>query len=377
MPKVSVIIPSYNHEKYVRYAIESVLNQTFQDFEIVICDDGSTDNTVREIKKIKDARIKLITLKSNRGVSTAINECLRHINGKYIAHLNSDDAFLSDKLKKQVAYLDDHPHIGVVFSYAQFIDEKGNVFTSETHHHSFMNHQKNRNRYQWLHYFFYNCRWLWHPSMMLRKSAHEVIGDHDGRLAQTHDFDLGIRLSLNYDIHIIQEPLIQFRIRAGNKNVSANTLQTQIRSMFELAHVLKRFLKIKSTQEFLKIFPEESKKYKDIIDNELIPFYVARAALNVEHVFHQKFALDTMYDLLQNPSIANKIKKISNFSYPDFIKLTGSHDIYHIQHIDHQNNIINQLTEQLSNFNSLKGITKAIFRKMQSRLEEIISRKNF
>ena len=369
MPKVSVIIPSYNHEKYVRYAIESVLNQTFQDFEIVICDDGSTDNTVREIKKIKDARIKLITLKSNRGVSTAINECLRHIKGKYIAHLNSDDAFLSDKLKKQVAYLDDHPHIGVVFSYAQFIDEKGNVFTSETHHHSFMNHQKNRNRYQWLHYFFYNCRWLWHPSMMLRKSAHEVIGDHDGRLAQTHDFDLGIRLSLNYDIHIIQEPLIQFRIRADNKNVSANTIQAQIRSMFEFGHVLKRFLKIKTTYEFLKIFPQEGKKHKDIIDNDLIPFYVARAALNVEHVFHQKFALDTLYELLLNETLSQKIEKYSHFSYTDFIKQTGTNDIYHVQHIEYQTNIINQLAEKLHYLNSFKGITKLIITKLLARLK--------
>src|SRR3989344_3691446 len=116
MPKVSVIIPSYNHEKYVTYALESVLNQTFQDFEIIITDDHSSDKTVEQIKKFKDQRIRLFTSIKNRGVCVAINDCLLHTKGKYIAHLNSDDAFFLEKLEKQVKYLDNHPDVGAVFS---------------------------------------------------------------------------------------------------------------------------------------------------------------------------------------------------------------------------------------------------------------------
>src|SRR3989344_656448 len=139
MPKVSVIIPSYNHVRYIKAAIESVLEQTLHDFEIVICDDGSTDNTVNEIKKISDKRIKLFTFVKNRGTSATINECLQHTSGEYIAHLNSDDRLLPNKLKKQVTYLDTHSKIGGVFSYADLIDENGTVFSSKEHHHGIMN----------------------------------------------------------------------------------------------------------------------------------------------------------------------------------------------------------------------------------------------
>ena len=81
MPKVSVIIPSYNHEKYVAYALECVLNQTFQDFEIIITDDYSSDKSVKEIKKFNDTRIKLFPSARNRGVCVAINNCLFHTKG--------------------------------------------------------------------------------------------------------------------------------------------------------------------------------------------------------------------------------------------------------------------------------------------------------
>ena len=372
MPKVSVIIPSYNHAKYVRFAIESVLDQTFQDFEIVICDDGSTDKTVEAIKKIKDPRIVLLTQKTNRGISTAINKCLSHAKGKYIAHLNSDDVFLPNKLAKQVTYLEKNKSIGAVFSYADLIDEHGNMFPENQHHHEVMNHQNNQNRFQWLDYFFYNCRWLWHPSMMMRKSVYDKIGDHDPRLAQIHDFDLGIRLSLNFDIHIIKEPLIQFRIRSGNMNVSANTIQAQVRSMFEFGHVLKQFLLIPTTQDFLKIFPDAKKKYNDISDDELIPFYVARQALEVEHMFHQKFALDVLYDLFADKKKAKKIEKTCNFSYSNLIKVTGKHDIYHVEHIEYQDNVIKELFRQLDNMKTFKSIFRYITKKLLLRLKFIL-----
>ena len=300
MPKVSVIIPSYNHEKYVTYALESVLNQTFQDFEIIITDDHSSDKTVEQIKKFKDQRIRLFTSIKNRGVCVAINDCLLHTKGKYIAHLNSDDAFFLEKLEKQVKYLDNHPDVGAVFSQAQMIDEEGSNIPDTGHFHGKMNSLENRNRFQWLNYFFYNSCWLWHPSMMMRKKVYDDIGYHNPCLAQIQDFDIGIKLSLKYDLHIIQEKLTKFRIRAGEMNASAATPKAVVRSMFEFSYVLKHYLKIKSTEEFTKIFPLSQEKYHDITDDELIPFYIARQALEVKHVFHQKFALDVLFDLLQN-----------------------------------------------------------------------------
>ncbi|KKQ24791.1 MAG: Glycosyl transferase family 2 [Candidatus Roizmanbacteria bacterium GW2011_GWC2_37_13] len=347
MAKVSIIIPSYNHEKYVGYALESVFSQTFQDFEIIITDDNSQDKTVEEIKKFNDPRIKLYPSMKNQGVCVAINNCLEHCRGEYVAHLNSDDAFFPDKLEKQVKYLDNHPKIGAVFSQVRMIDEEGNNLPDSAHFHGLMNGLRNRSRYQWLNYFFYNCRWLWHPSMMMRKKAYDDIGYHNPCLAQIQDFDIGIKLSLKYELYIIQERLTKFRIRAGDMNASAATPKAVIRSMFEFSHVLKHYLKIKSVKEFLKIFPDSQKKHKDIVDDELILFYVARQALEVEHVFHQKFALDVIFDLLNNKITSSKLRKKSHFDQGDFIKLTGKNDHYHVQHIEYQEDLINKLQEEI------------------------------
>ena len=116
-PKVSVIIPTYNRNKLVLDAIDSVLEQTFQNFEIIIVDDGSTDNTKTHIDSYqkKDTRIKYI-FQENQGVSIARNTGLEAAQGEYIAFLDSDDRFLIDKLERQVFILENHHDIGLIYS---------------------------------------------------------------------------------------------------------------------------------------------------------------------------------------------------------------------------------------------------------------------
>ena len=105
-PKVSVVMASYNHEAFVREAIGSVLNQSYQDFELVITDDGSADGTVKAIQSVSDPRIRLNVFKENQGACAAVNDALARARGDYIAVLNSDDYFLPGKLEKQVAFVD-------------------------------------------------------------------------------------------------------------------------------------------------------------------------------------------------------------------------------------------------------------------------------
>jgi glycosyltransferase involved in cell wall biosynthesis len=121
-PTVSVIIPSYNHERYVKECIESVLSQTYQDFEIIITDDGSTDRTVKIIKNFSDPRIKLFVHTKNRGACIAANNCIKHSIGKYIAMHSSDDAWYEEKLEIQIKYLEDHPRIAAVIGLMKTAD---------------------------------------------------------------------------------------------------------------------------------------------------------------------------------------------------------------------------------------------------------------
>jgi len=115
-PTVSVLMPAYNAEKYIAESIESILNQTFSDFEFIIINDGSTDNTAKIIREYarRDSRIKFIDNKKNMGVAKTRNQLLDNAVGKYIAYQDSDDISLAHRLAYQVDFLDSHPDISVV-----------------------------------------------------------------------------------------------------------------------------------------------------------------------------------------------------------------------------------------------------------------------
>ena len=134
MPKVSVIMPCFNVEKYIGEAIESVLNQTFKDFEFIIINDGSTDDTAEIAKRYakQDKRINLIDNKENRGFIARLNDCLDIACGEYVAKMDSDDISLPERLQKQVEFLDANPDIGMVgCGYKKFGTKDNVVFNPE------------------------------------------------------------------------------------------------------------------------------------------------------------------------------------------------------------------------------------------------------
>lgn len=123
--KVSVIIPVYGAEKFVSQTIESVLNQTYQNWEIIIVDDGSPDKSIEICQQFTDPRIRIVR-QANRGLPGARNTGIRHARGEYLALLDADDIWLPTKLEQHVAHLESSPQIGISFSYSAFIDEESN-----------------------------------------------------------------------------------------------------------------------------------------------------------------------------------------------------------------------------------------------------------
>lgn len=124
MPTVTVVMPLYNTERYVEQAIASVLAQTYEDFELIVVDDGSTDESVERVRRCRDPRIRLIH-QDNRGLAGARNSGIRHARGRYIALLDADDAWRPDKLALHVAHLDNRPTVGVSYSQSAFMDDDG------------------------------------------------------------------------------------------------------------------------------------------------------------------------------------------------------------------------------------------------------------
>lgn len=126
-PKVSVVMPVYNREKYIRESIDSVLNQSYKDFELIIVDDGSTDNSIQLIQQYYDSRIKLIIHENNAGVAAARNTGYLHSKGEYIVIADSDDINHPDKLLEQVNMLDINSNVDIVGCYYQHFSKHGNL----------------------------------------------------------------------------------------------------------------------------------------------------------------------------------------------------------------------------------------------------------
>ena len=354
MPKVSVVMASYNHEKYVAETIESVLSQTYHDFEFIITDDGSPDGTVEVIKKFADSRIKLFCFSKNQGACTAMNNCIKEAKGEYIAVINSDDVWMPDKLEKQVRFLDEHPEKGAVFSYAEIIDEEGKKIPEENPSYTKVFIQPNRTRFEWLSHFFFKGNCLCHPSLLIRKHCYDDIGLYDERFAQLPDFDLWIRLCTRYEIYILSEKAIKFRIIQDKKNVSSRTPENLSRHFLEYVQILRNYLNPEILDNLVKIFDITTNVEKigiaiklREVEREIAPFFIAMLAQQAIYPAHKYFSFDILYQFYANKELANKLKEQYSFDFNSLTNLAKQQDIFGIVALDKSNLELQNLRGEL------------------------------
>lgn len=209
---VSVIIPSYNRARFLGRAIQSILDQTYRNFEILVIDDGSTDGT-RDVAESFGKVVRYV-YQPNSGVSAARNHGIRIARGDYLAFLDSDDEFLPTKLEKQIAYLETHSRVGMVYSSYLILDE--------------VTHQSYPSRQPLLSGWVFRelllrCMWapLTTPTVMLRKVVLECVGLFDETMHLAEDIDLWCRVARRFEIASLPEPLSRIHRHAGN--ISGNT----------------------------------------------------------------------------------------------------------------------------------------------------------
>ena len=328
IPTVSVIIPLYNHESYIEDCIKSVLNQTFQDFEIIITDDYSNDRSVEIVESFHDPRIKLLKNLNNLGGSVTANRCILNSTGKYIAMLSSDDIWHPQKLEMQINYLEKHSEIGVVFSQVEWIDKNGNVFEAKKDPYFSVFNVNNRNRYDWLNYFFYKGNCLCHPSSVVRRECYNEVGLLNPAFSGLPDFDLWIRICLHYEIWILEEKLVRFRWLGNERNASGDNDINRIRNSFEAFLILDQYLQIKDIHEVLSIFPESTKYGK--INERLIPYILGRIAIDSGVVYKILWGQNVLYKILQNEDLTKYLDKENNFSYLRFTELISKNDVFKV-----------------------------------------------
>ena len=240
-PRVSVVIPSYNHAEFVGQAIESVLAQSFDDFELIITDDGSTDGSAEIIRGYTDPRIDFEAFGANRGASETVNRCIARAAGEYVALLGSDDYFLPGKHVRQVAILDAAPALAGVFGLVEFVDDDGAAIPAHLNPIAGAFSAAPANRFAWLRRFFLEGNALCHSTAMIRKSIYDELGGYDVALRQLPDMEMWIRICARYPIEVVPEPLTAFRVLRGQRNTSAETPFVIRRSNWEYRRVLRHY----------------------------------------------------------------------------------------------------------------------------------------
>lgn len=212
MPLVSVVIPTYNHARYILAAVDSVLSQSYPNLEVFVIDDGSTDETGKILRPYL-SKVNYIC-KQNGGTPSALNVGLSVATGKYICWLSADDIFMEDKIAKQVALMESDPNLG--FSYTSFvvIDAYG---SKQYNVQSAFCSDKREMVAKLMEGCFING-----SSVIMRRSALATTGCFDESLPQAHDYDLWFRFLRHYSCGFLDEVLLGYRWHGKNMSQKPN-----------------------------------------------------------------------------------------------------------------------------------------------------------
>lgn len=216
---VSIICACYNQAKYVVHSLESIKNQTFKDFEVIIWDDASKDNSVaiieQWISENPGIKVQFVRHTTNKGICASLNECYALSTGKYIQILALDDLLLPWKLEKHVALLENSPQsIGLLFTDAYIIDDDGRQYQNR-----FIAYHKRYLELESGNYFqeLIIDNFIPAMSVLMKRSALEAIGPWDEELVY-EDYDMWLRIAKKYDFAFDPEPSVQYRMHAGNSH---------------------------------------------------------------------------------------------------------------------------------------------------------------
>lgn len=227
MPIISVIVPAYNAQKTIQETIESVLNQTFRDFELIVINDGSQDLTLDIVSNIQDSRLRVFSY-PNAGPQKSRNRGILHAVGEYISFIDADDLWTSDKLELQLKALSLNPEAAVAYSWTDYIYEHGQIFRPGPH-------------------FDFNgdvySRLLLSDFVgsgsnpLIRKQALIAVGSFDESLPAAQDWEMWLRLAARY--HFVAVPSVQilYRVRANSWSSDATRMEAASLRVIEQAFV--------------------------------------------------------------------------------------------------------------------------------------------
>ena len=259
MPKVSILMGIYNCAPTLREAVESILSQTFTDWELILCEDGSRDDTyaiAQEYRRAHPDRIILLRNEKNMGLNHTLNRCLQAASGEYCARMDGDDLSLPDRFEKQVAFLDAHPEYAIVSTPMIFFDEQGEWGRNQL--------IERPQRADFIHHSPVHC----HAPCMIRREAYLAVGGYteDLRMLRFEDVNLWYKLyAAGYQGYNLSEPL--YMMRDGREAAGRRGLRSRMNGvyvtyvgfrLFRYPWYMYRFVVLDFIKHFIKgVMPEK------------------------------------------------------------------------------------------------------------------------
>ena len=259
MPKVSILMGIYNCAPTLREAVESILSQTFTDWELILCEDGSRDDTyaiAQEYRRAHPDRIILLRNEKNMGLNHTLNRCLQAASGEYCARRDGDDLSLPDRFEKQVAFLDAHPEYAIVSTPMIFFDEQGEWGRNQM--------IERPQRDDFIHHSPVHC----HAPCMIRREAYLAVGGYteDLRMLRFEDVNLWYKLyAAGYQGYNLSEPL--YMMRDGREAAGRRGLRSRMNGvyvtyvgfrLFRYPWYMYRFVVLDFIKHFIKgVMPEK------------------------------------------------------------------------------------------------------------------------
>lgn len=321
-PLVSVIMPCYNHEKFVGQSIESVLNQTYDNIEFIVLDNGSTDRSYDVIKRY-DGKIDKIMQFTENDLNAAGRVLLENCTGNYIAFMTSDDIWDRQKIEKQMEVLIENEGIKACFTWADTVDENLNLTGSQG-----MNifRQKNRSRYDWLEKLILEGNCLAFPSALVAKDAYFAVFDKLKPFYQLGDLFTWIQMLLENDIYVIEEPLVWFRWHSSetSRNMSLPNYETNIRTRNEKIILIEEIIEEMEDEMFIRTFGKFFRRQNACSEEEILCekfFLFLKLAEN--NVSYGQCAINyyfrhNRYSIKYGYSLANMLDSMYGYGYMDF-----------------------------------------------------------
>jgi glycosyltransferase involved in cell wall biosynthesis len=316
-PKITVLMPVYNCELYIQEAVDSILNQTFTDFEFLIIDDASTDETVAIIKTYNDPRIQLIQKPENSGYTNSLNHGLSIARGEYIARMDGDDISLPERFAKQVAFLDANQDVILCGTFYSIIGTERVVTVPE-------NFEEIKIEMLW------GCC-VGHPTVMIRKCILDKFSIiYDVKKEPAEDYDLWCRLLSIGKLHNLQEVLLNYRVH--NSQVSKKRIDQQINTAVETRIDLFNYLDFKMNINEYNSLRRIISDNRKIVFNEIELFQEVKNKLlsaNHNNFFNPIGFQKYMYSL-ENRLFNNYFLKRESYSpriFIDYIRISGKFKI--------------------------------------------------